>query len=132
MRPPVSCQNASKELDMISDDAALLRMMVEAGTNLGRPREIGHFCWFQTRKAANGAKASLDSRGGFRTDVYKADDTWVLHAAHQATLSEDYLSDMRPSFTAFAEDHDGTYDGWDADADPEPVKRSLLGRLTRR
>lgn len=96
---------------MIQGDADLIQMMAAKGTDLSRPRLMGHFCYFETQSAADGAATSLRARGGFDVEVYQT-EIWVLHASQVATLSEQYIADMRPAFTKFAEDHGGTYDGW--------------------
>lgn len=99
---------------MNPDDADLLAMMKDAGTDLSRTREVGHFVLFDGEQEARGAAAAVPS--DHETEVYESEG-WVLHAWHQAVLGEEYLLSARPFWESLARQYGGEYDGWDADAD---------------
>ena len=102
---------------MKPDDAQLLQIIRDAGTDMGRPREIGHFLFFDSEEQARDAAADVPSE--YATEVYET-ERWVLHASHTVILDEGYLAAARPWWEEFARQHDTEYDGWDADPDNPP------------
>lgn len=116
---------------MIRGDFELLRMIRAAGTEMERPRLVGHFCTFPTQESASAAGAeAIAQEEGLESEIYQT-NSWVLHLSHSVPLSEDYISRMRPWLADLAERHGGVYTGWDADGDP-PKPRGLIGRLRGR
>jgi hypothetical protein len=99
-------------------------MIRDAGTNMSRPREIGHFISFETEEEARAPAETVPPE--YDVEVYET-EAWMLRAWH-GRANEEYLAAARAWWEEFARQHGSEYDGWDADADP-PTSNGPTGPL---
>jgi hypothetical protein len=105
------------EASLDPEDAQVLQIIRDAGTDMSLPREIGHFLYFDREEQARAAAADVPPE--YSTEVYKT-TRWVLHATHTVVLNESYVVASRAWWEDFARQHGTEYDGWDAASDPQP------------
>jgi hypothetical protein len=96
-------------------DAATLRSLERAGSDLGRSHEMEFFLYLPDQSAAEAAGAQLRAEG-FTTRVSpgEASGDWLCLATRTMQPSLDELHRLRRHLTAVAESRDGAYDGWGA------------------
>src|SRR4051812_49172280 len=83
--------SVSPEVSMNPDDA-LLQIIRDAGTDMSRPRLVGHFLFFDTEEQARAAAADVPPE--YTTEVYQT-DRWVLRASQTVILNEGYIVGAR-------------------------------------
>jgi hypothetical protein len=98
----------------MSGDRLVLEKMEEAGADLARPHEVGHYFYAATSQQAEALAEPLCS-AGLRVKVSKGlDEKWCAYGAHWIVPEIETLLDLRERFAALAEKHGAEYDGWEA------------------
>jgi hypothetical protein len=63
--------------------------------------------------------AQVLEREGWDTDVREDEDAWLVVAGCLRVLSEPLVREIRARLASLAAAHDGAYDGWEAEREPE-------------
>ena len=91
----------------------------DAGADLGRPRQIRHYLYFDSEHAAReGARhVAADDRS---IEVRPSADgqTWLVLVTHEGMVDAEGIAALRKELETAAASHDGEYDGWEAAATP--------------
>ena len=96
-------------------DAATLRALERAGSDLGRSHEMEFFLYLPDQSAAEAAGAQLRAEGfTIRVSAGDSNDDWLCLASRTMRPNLGELQRLRRYLTAVAESRDGAYDGWGA------------------
>lgn len=100
------------------DDLAVLRQMVENGSDLRRPRLVEHFLYFPDGARARAAEAGITA-AGWETRVEEPPpdgDAWlVLARDSDRVLTPSTVVEDGVFFAVAAQQLGGIYDGWEAE-----------------
>lgn len=88
--------------------------------DLTRPRHVLHVLYFPGEAAARAAVEDVERAGYDATVLEPKDDDsdWALHAEDTRVVDDTTVPAFRVLFERIAERHGGTYDGWEAAAEP--------------
>lgn len=111
-------QRRLREHGLHEGDLLVARHLVANGADLAEPRHVLHFLYFPDDRAEH---AAADATGnGWEVTVAPPDGdvpTWsVVCERMDVVLEPDGVRDTRLWFEALADEHGGTYDGWEASA----------------
>lgn len=96
-------------------DAATLRELEKAGSDLAKPHEIDFFLYFPTKRVAESAATEMSDLGYKVTVGEKAyEGQWGCQGKKVAVPSEGFLGKCRTELEAIASKLGGEYDGWGA------------------
>ena len=109
---PQPTETTSVEANRPSDEE--LYDMVQARVDLSRPVELSFSLTFRTEAEAKAAASDIDAT--FTTDVGRAglsaDSGWTVSASQKTMLTLAHVQEVRKSFKALAQAHNGRYEGW--------------------
>jgi predicted nucleic acid-binding protein len=105
-------------------DQRVIENIQNLGANLDQPREVIHFLYFPTEKAACQIAEELKSRGysleqGPAPKVEdKRANPYCVIASSRIVLNSTVVHNFRRFFEQLAAFHEGEYDGWEAACEP--------------
>lgn len=99
---------------MANDNDALNDLRAVSDTDA--VHRISHYLYFPEQQAAKEVAQVLRQRGFEIEDRLGADGVnWLVLASVQAVPTEAAIAEMRESLEELADDHEGEYDGWEAE-----------------
>ncbi len=118
-RPP---EPTGSSTDVDPGDRMVIEQLRQGGADMTRPREVRHYLYLPTERAANDAAEEL-RRSGYRSEVRPAagppgPNPWLVLATIEQVVDGDAIGPARRLFTRLATDAGGEYDGWEAAATP--------------
>jgi Regulator of ribonuclease activity B len=108
-RPP------APELDLL-----VVRQLESAGADLGRPRHVVHYLYFEAEEGARRAAGEIEAAGyGVAVAAPEGDvEQWAVRAEATRVVDPTTVAAFRASFERIAAAGGGEYDGWEASAEP--------------
>lgn len=99
---------------MASDRAALQELLRQSRSGV-RHRML-HYLYFPRRDGAVASAERLQSLG-FRAETRIGADgvNWLVLARHDVVPTEESIASVRKTMDELARQHDGEYDGWEAE-----------------
>ena len=95
-------------------DAEQDTQRLKMGDSLSTPRPIDHFLYFRSKADADKAAVALIDQG-FKTSISrKGFHDWLLEARNESDVELETVDALSDWMFAFAQTHDGIYDGWGA------------------
>lgn len=99
-------------------DRLILATLRQHGADLRLRREVLHYSYFAERAAADAAAGEIRAAGyDVKVEPSAAGDgQWLALAAAERIVDEETVDATRAWFEQVADEHGGTYDGWEAAA----------------
>ena len=95
-------------------DAEQETQRLKMGDNLAIARPIDHFLYFRSKKDAESASLELLDQG-FKVKITREHFfDWLLEAQNESDIELVTIDALADWMFAFAQRHDGIYDGWGA------------------
>jgi hypothetical protein len=87
---------------------------------------IRHFLYLPTEEQARDALVAIAAIDCETEEPYPIFDTWCVVAQTHVVPTESAICNLRRLFTEIAAEHDGEYDGWEAEVQ-QPAKHIVAG-----
>ena len=110
--PPPHARRQQAQSD---PDAATVRQLVDAGSDLRKPHDPIFYIYLPTESAARAVADTLE-RMGLKTEVRRAaiGPDWLCKATKHMMLTVAALGKLRQTFIGLVSPLHGDYDGWEA------------------
>jgi regulator of RNase E activity RraB len=95
-------------------DAEQDTQRLKLGDSLSTPRPIDHFLYFRSKADADRAALELIDQGFATAVSRKGFRDWLLEAKNESDVELETVDALSDWMFAFAQRHDGIYDGWGA------------------
>jgi hypothetical protein len=101
-------------------DRLILRQLEGLGANLGLPRHVIHYLYFESESDARRAAEEAPKTGWDATVTAPNDGIpqWSVRAESTRVVDETTVVAFRAWFEQLAGEYDGEYDGWEAASQP--------------
>jgi hypothetical protein len=100
-------------------DGAVIEQLREAGADLSQPREVRYYLYLPTVADAEAvAEASQNGARSIQVEPAATGDDWLVFIVETVVVDEATMAARRNEFHALVDPRGGTYDGWEAAAQP--------------
>jgi hypothetical protein len=109
---------------MSEADQLILQQLKSLGADIHKPREVIHYLYLPTRKAAHQAADALRLKGYLAEEQMAADakenppNPFLVLARNEIVVTPQATHEFRRLFEHLAKFHNGEYDGWEAAVKP--------------
>ena len=96
-------------------DYQILESLHEFGDDLSQPRDIDHYFFFESKEQCNQVAEHLSKNGFTFVSINPPEEdekNWSLAVQREDSVAPQEITTLTVSLMKFAEEHEGTYDGW--------------------
>ena len=100
-------------------DGAVIEQLRDAGADLSQPREVRYYLYLPTAADADAvAAAARNGARSIQVEPAATGDDWLVLITETIVVDADTMAARRNEFHGLSDPRGGTYDGWEAAAEP--------------